>query len=110
MARLLVVLPFVVLAFDVFSIADVAFTEPRRVRALNKPLWVILILILPVLGAILWFAIGKARRDRDGDRRTTAPDDDPAFLRNLRRDEQQDERIRRLEQELSDLDDDTPKD
>ncbi len=110
MARLLVVLPFVVLALDVFAIVDVAFTEPRRIRALNKPIWVILIVILPVLGAILWLAVGKARRDRDGEARSTAPDDDPAFLRNLRRDEKQDERIRRLEQELADLDDDTPKD
>ena len=110
MARLLVVLPFLVLALDVFGIVDVILTDIKRVRALNKPIWVILILLLPVIGAILWFAVGKARRDPAGERRTIAPDDDPAFLRNIRRDEEQDERIRRLEQELSDLDDDPPKD
>ena len=37
-----------------------------------------------------------------------APDDDPTFLSGLRREEEQNERIRQLEQELSDLDDDPP--
>jgi hypothetical protein len=62
------------------------------------------------VGAILWFTVGRGRRDENVPRRTIAPDDDPAFLKNLRRDEEQDERIRRLEQELADLDDDPPKD
>jgi hypothetical protein len=110
MARLLVILPFVVLALDVFAIVDVILTEQRRVRGIPKVVWVILIVLLPVIGAVLWFLIGKERRDRGGERRTVAPDDDPAFLRNLRRDEEQDERIRRLEQELAELDDDPPKD
>ena len=108
MARLLVVLPLLVLALDVFAIVDVILIERRRIRALNRVLWVIVILVLPVIGAILWFFVGRERRDSSGDRRTMAPDDDPAFLKNLRRDEEQDERIRRLEQELADLDDDPP--
>jgi len=108
MARLLVVLPLLVLALDVFAIVDVILIERQRIRALNKVLWVLVILVLPVIGAILWFFVGRERRDGSGDRRTMAPDDDPAFLKNLRRDEEQDERIRRLEQELADLDDDPP--
>jgi hypothetical protein len=36
-----------------------------------------------------------------------APDDDPAFLRGLGKDKEQEERIRRLEQELAELDDDS---
>jgi len=105
---LLVVLPFLVLAFDVFAIVDLMLIDTRRVRALNRPLWVLLIVILPVVGAILWFLVGRERREGGGEHRTVAPDDDPSFLRNLRRDEEQDERIRRLEQELADLDDDPP--
>jgi hypothetical protein len=110
MARFYVVLAFLVLAFDVFAIVDVMLIDQRRIRALNRPLWVLVIVVLPVIGAILWFLAGRERRNGAGDRRTVAPDDDPAFLRNLRRDEEQDERIRRLEQELADLDDDPPKD
>jgi hypothetical protein len=110
MGRLVVILGFVVIAIDIFAIVDLALTDPRRVRALNKFLWVLIILVLPVVGALLWVTLGKDRKDRGGQTRTIAPDDDPTFLRNLRRDEEQDERIRRLEQELADLDDDPPKD
>ena len=110
MARLLVIAPFVILALDIFAIVDVILADERRVRALNKILWVFIILIVPVIGVILWFTIGKERNDRGAQPRAIAPDDDPSFLRNLRRDEEQDERIRRLEQELADLDDDPTKD
>lgn len=108
MARFYVVAAVLVVAFDVFAIVDVLLIDGRRIRALNRPLWVLVILALPVIGAILWFAVGRQRLDGESERRTVAPDDDPAFLKNLRRDEEQDERIRRLEQELADLDDDPP--
>jgi hypothetical protein len=109
MARFLVILPFVVVAVDVFAIVDVILTDARRVRALNKFAWVVIIVLLPIIGAVLWFLLGKERKDSGGERRTVAPDDDPNFLKNIRRDEEQDERIRRLEQELAELDDDPPK-
>jgi len=108
MVRLLVVLVFLVVTFDVFAIVDLMLIDRSRIRILNRLFWVVLILLLPVVGAILWLALGRERRDRSGQRRTIAPDDDPAFLKNLRRDEEQDDRIRRLEQELADLDDDPP--
>ena len=110
MTRLLVIVPFIIVALDVFAVVDLVLTDSRRVRALPKLVWGVLIVVLPVVGALLWFFVGKERRDRGGEPRTLAPDDDPAFLTNLRRDEEQNERIRRLEQELADLDDDPPKD
>jgi hypothetical protein len=111
MARLAIVFPFLVVALDVFGIVDVILIDERRVRALNKPLWIIIIVLLPLIGALLWFLVGRARQDRGGPQpRTVAPDDDPTFLRNLGRDDDQDERIRKLEQELAELDDDPPKD
>ena len=110
MSRLFVILPVIVVALDVFSIIDIITIEERRVRGLPKFLWVAIVVILPFVGVILWFTIGRARNDGADERRTLAPDDDPSFLRNLRRDEEADERIRRLEQELSELDDDPPKD
>jgi hypothetical protein len=110
MSRLFVLVPFIALALDVFAIVDLVLIDERRVRALNKVIWVIIVLVLPIVGAILWFTVGRGRREAGGERRTVAPDDDPSFLYNIRRDEEQDERIRRLEQELADLDDDPPKD
>jgi len=106
MLRGLVVLAFVLVAVDVFSIVDVILTDRSRVRALPKVLWVLVIVLLPVVGFVLWFWLGKARHTNSGSGRTIAPDDDPDFLRNMRLKEEQDERIRRLEQELADLDDD----
>jgi hypothetical protein len=107
--RLFVIIFVVALALIVFAVVDVILTESRRVRALNKPIWVAIIIVVPIIGALLWFLLGKERKDRGGEPRQVAPDDDPNFLRNLRRDEEQDERIRRLEQELAELDDDPPK-
>ena len=106
--RLAIVVGVVIVALMVFSMIDVILTDRRRVRALPKAAW-FFVVILPIIGPALWFFIGKARLDSEGQRRTLAPDDDPNFLRNIRRDEEQDERIRRLEQELAELDDDPPK-
>lgn len=111
MSRLLVIAPLIILALDVFAIVDVILIEQRRVRAVPKFVWIILIVLVPVVGAVLWFFTGReSAAGGSGQSRTVAPDDDPSFLRNLRRDEEQDERIRRLEQELAELDDDPPKD
>jgi len=107
MGRLLI---FFVAAFilDVFALIDLILIDRRRVRAFPKIVWGIIIVLVPFIGALLWFFVGHEWGSRGGERRTIAPDDDPSFLKNLRRDEDQDERIRRLEQELADLDDDPP--
>ncbi|GGL05040.1 hypothetical protein GCM10007382_26190 [Salinibacterium xinjiangense] len=111
MSRLLVIVPLIVLALDVFAIVDVILIDQRRVRAMPKFVWIILIVLVPIVGVALWFFTGRESSTGSGGQlRTVAPDDDPSFLKNLRRDEEQDERIRRLEQELAELDDDPPKD
>ncbi len=107
MGRLLIFIA-VALILDVFAIVDLALIDKTRVRAFPKVVWVIIIVVVPFIGALLWFVIGHGWGIRGGERRVIAPDDDPSFLKNIRRDEEQDERIRRLEQELADLDDDPP--
>ncbi len=97
------------LVLDIFALVDLIIIDKSRVRAFPKIVWVLIIIIVPFVGALLWFVVGRNWGSRGGERRTIAPDDDPAFLRNLRLEEDQDERIRRLEQELADLDDDAPK-
>jgi len=108
MARILFILILVALAFTIFCVVDVALTDKRRIRALRKWAWVLIVLI-PLIGGVLWFILGKARKDGGSQFRTVAPDDDPEFLGTLARDEQQDERIRLLEEQLAELDDDDPK-
>jgi hypothetical protein len=110
MARLWVILLIVEIAFTIFTIVDVILTENWRVRGVPKPVWLVIVLLLSPIGGILWFLIGKEKVDTARPAAKRAPDDDPTFLSNLRRDEERDERIRRLEQQLSELDDDPPKD
>jgi len=106
MARALFIGIIVVIAISIFAIVDVLLTDKRRVRGIPKILWV-LVILLPVVGALLWFTLGKDRGRGRAVPRQTAPDDDPDFLRTLGSDREQEERIRRLEQELADLDDDS---
>ena len=105
MVRLYVVLGVVAVAFYIFSIVDCALSDRVQVRTLPKAAWVLIVLI-PIIGGILWLVFGRARRGSVGTgARGMAPDDDPEFLGSLRRKRDQDERIRRLEKELGNLDD-----
>ena len=115
MTRFLIVLLVIAIAFTIYTFVDVLLTDRSRVRAFPKALWAVVVVLLPVIGGLLWLFVGKARRLARSASRPVAPDDDPSFLRSLNHDEiakraEQDERLRRLEQELADLDDDTPAD
>ena len=108
MVRVLLILALVVTAFWVFTIVDCAVQPPTRHRGVSKPVWVLIVVLLPVLGGILWLAVGRSRPRARASRR--APDDDPEFLGRIGTVSDQDERIRRLEEELAQLDaeDDDP--
>lgn len=109
MARVYLIIGFIALAFTIYAFVDCLISRREIVRALPKPLWALLIIVLSPVGGILWFALGKDRsngRAATAAMTTTAPDDDPAFLRRLNEDKARDERIRELEQQLAELDDD----
>lgn len=113
MIRLAIPLVLAAVGLMVWSIVDIVLFDPRRVRAVPKPAW-ILIVLLPVIGPLLWIFIGRGRADRSragggGRRGPVAPDDDPAFLNKLNKEQEQQERIRQLEERLAELDDDDPK-
>lgn len=96
------------IGFWVYAVIDCVVTDARRARGISKPVWVIITIFLSVIGGVLWFVIGKDRTGRSGHRRGSgAPDDDPTFLRSLSADAEQEERIRRLEKEIAELDDDS---
>lgn len=105
MARLLLILALVATAFWVYTIVDCAVQPAARHRGVSKAVWMVIVIVLPVLGGILWFLIGRGRADRPVAMRR-APDDDPEFLRGMSASAraEQDERIRRLEEELAQLD------
>jgi hypothetical protein len=106
MARFWLIASVIAVAFLVYSLVDCAMTDRARIRGPRKGLWLLIILV-PVIGGLLWFLIGRGR-GTVAVGRSVAPDDDPAFLRQLAHDADQEERIRRLEQQLADLDSDAP--
>lgn len=102
MARALLIVALVAVAFWVYTIVDCAVQHPTRHRGVSKPVWIVIVIVLPVLGGILWLTIGRGSNKRANT--ISAPDDDPTFLANLGSVADQDERIRRLEEELAQLD------
>ena len=108
MVRVWVILGVAVVVFTVYAIVDCALLDRTRIRGLARGWWILIILFVPVIGGLLWFIIGRgsAARVGRGGRRTVAPDDDMEFLRRLDSDVEHEERIRRLEQELAELDSD----
>ena len=105
MGRLLI-FGIAALVLDVFAIVDLVVIDKSRVRAFPKVFWIVVVVAIPFVGAFLWFAVGRDWGRKGGQPKVVAPDDDPEFLRSIRLDEEQQARIRKLEQELADLDDD----
>lgn len=110
MVRWIVIGAVGVVAFTIFALVDLFMTRTPRVRAFPKPLWIAIIVVLPVVGPALWLLVGKAKKKRPSAPSTgKTPDDDASFLSSIDR-EESDERIRRLEEELRKLDDEAPPD
>lgn len=106
MVRILLPALLLLIAFWVYSIVDCALLSPTRHRGVAKPVWLLIVVLLPVLGGLLWFVVGRGRvRALPAYR---APDDNPDFLGSIRSTSDQDERIRRLEAELAALDAEDP--
>lgn len=102
MVRILLPALLLLIAFWVYSIVDCALLPPTRHRGVSKPVWLLIVVLLPVLGGILWFVVGRGRLRQQPV--VKAPDDNPAFLGTIGSISDQDERIRRLEAELAALD------
>ncbi|XAS66759.1 PLD nuclease N-terminal domain-containing protein [Micrococcaceae bacterium Sec5.7] len=101
-----VVIAVAVLAIFVYGLVDVIRTEARLTRGISKPSWIVVMIVLPVVGAALWFLIGRPRNTPQVQRsysHPTAPDDDPDFLRNLelrRRNQAEAARLKKLKDDL----------
>ncbi len=83
-------LPFLLLlAVVVWALVECLQTPSAQVRTLPRLAWVAVIVVLPVLGAVGWFVLGRPTGRVDGGGPSTGrsrplgPDDDPDFLRRL---------------------------
>ncbi|GGA69136.1 hypothetical protein GCM10011490_19630 [Pseudoclavibacter endophyticus] len=105
MSRLLIAAVVIAVVITVYAVIDCAMTDTKRTRALSKPIWLLVILVVPLVGPVLWILFGKGLLLRPVETVPSAPDDDMAFLTSLGSDSAHDERIRQLEEELRALDD-----
>jgi hypothetical protein len=84
-----VVLGAAVLVVMLYAFIDCVQTPRAYARSLPKWLWLLLVVLVPVVGAVAWLFAGRPQRGSlvgAGARRggaPVAPDDDPAFLRKL---------------------------
>ncbi len=59
-----VVFSVAVLAATIFTLVNVITTDQSRIRYLDKVVWVILVILVPLIGMILWWLVGRERTDR----------------------------------------------
>ncbi len=89
-----VVIGLALLAFWLYSLFDVITTPEEAVRNVPKPVWLLVVAVVPVVGGLVWMVRGRPQPDREtwsvppqpGTHHTSAPkgpDDDPEFLREL---------------------------
>jgi lysylphosphatidylglycerol synthetase-like protein (DUF2156 family) len=76
MVRFVIIGIVIAVAFTLYALVDAAMTDGSRARGVSKPVWVVLVVLLPVIGGVLWFMIGKGATPA---KRPAAPDDDPRF-------------------------------
>ena len=86
----------IIVTLFVYCLFDVIGTDRELVRNLPKLAWLALVVIVPVFGSVAWLVLGRPRGaaalpgtttapPRRSSRRPVAPDDDPEFLRRIRR-------------------------
>ncbi|MCL2780151.1 MAG: PLD nuclease N-terminal domain-containing protein [Actinomycetia bacterium] len=109
MIRFGLLLTLIAIAIWLYAIFDALLTPADQTRNLPKGAWVVIVLLLPDLGTIAWFILGRPRRadasrsqnargmrwpspgaatpfgraSRSHPAHPSAPDDDPEFLRQL---------------------------
>ncbi len=111
------------LAFWVYVLFDVIGSDAERIRLLPKPAWAVIVLLLPKIGALAWFLLGRPPReptvtgpagppspfpeyDHPNRARAATPQEDEEFLRRCR--ERAEEQRRRAREQAERRDQDGP--
>ena len=100
------------LALLIFALVDVITADSWKFRYLDKVSWAFIVILLPIIGSILWFIVGRQRtessdrgtfgdpRRREIPVRYSSPQDDAAAVDHEIEFHEREARIRRLEAEL----------
>ena len=112
----------VLLGLWLFCLFDVITTADAECRNLPKLVWLLIVLMLPDIGSLIWLIAGRPRTYAPGPGRSTAypeydrpgrfaatnPDDDEEFLRQVRERAEEQRRRYREQQERAAEDDGPP--
>lgn len=90
-------LTLLILAVMVFALVDIIRRDDVEVRHLPKTMWIIIVILLPLIGTVLWFTLGRIYpeggprmpRPARAAASTVAPAPAPAPSRETRSTEQQ---------------------
>ena len=66
----MVVLPLILLTVFVAALVDIILRRDDQVRYLPKLAWVLIVILLPLIGSVLWFAVGREYQPRPSRPRT----------------------------------------
>ena len=97
MARFSIVVFLAQLVLAVLALISCLSAEEEDIRALPRLVWVLVILLIPILGPVAWFLLGRPKSAGDSvlpwrqggtqpdtsRSRPVAPDDNPEFLKSL---------------------------
>ena len=102
MPRILLAIAVIYVAVLLYTVFDIALRDKSGIRVLAKPLWVLVAIVLPVIGILLWFFFGRVNPGAQRPRPGLAPDDDPEYLRKISDDLEQQRRRERHRREEED--------
>jgi hypothetical protein len=79
------VLTLIVVGLSIYALIDCLQTPTPR--NLPKSAWLLVIILVPVIGPVLWLIFGRVSGGGwgRGDDEPTGPDDDPSFLKDFDR-------------------------
>lgn len=113
MPRLLIPLIIVSVGVMIYALIEAISTPSDRTRIMPKGVWIIVIILIPLVGGVLWLLFGNENsylastkegfKKTSGPARPTTPDDDDEFLRSLdiqRAQKRRAEELRKREEEL----------
>lgn len=127
MPRLLIPLIIVSVGVMIYALIEAISTPSARTRIMPKGIWIVVIILVPLIGGVLWLLFGNENsylastvqgfQKTSGPTRPTTPDDDEEFLRSLdvqrnqkRRAEELERRERELRRREAELEDDSDED
>ncbi|HOC12275.1 MAG TPA: PLD nuclease N-terminal domain-containing protein [Propionicimonas sp.] len=110
------VLPFAVeLVLVIFCVLDCLRADESRIRSLPRWAWLLIMILIPIVGCVAWLFAGRPTGSAPAQpprppssglyeqpprQRVIAPDDDPEFLRSLKRSAEHERLLKQWEDDL----------